>query len=67
MRCKANPKARRCAHKLLAVRTERDRCTWIECQTCRAKGPKKHSVTLALCAWIVYLSNDHPIRRKAAK
>lgn len=56
--------AKPCKHKLLAVCTERDRCTWIECCHCGVKGPKKHSVALAMCAWIVYLSNDHPRRRK---
>ncbi len=53
-----------CAHKLLEICTEKDRCSWVRCQTCNAKGPKKHSVVLALCAWIIYISNDHPRRRK---
>lgn len=56
-------KPKLCKHKLLSVNTERDRCTWIRCKTCGVSGPKKHSVALALCAWIVYLSNDHPKRR----
>jgi hypothetical protein len=53
-----------CKHKILDIRTEKDRCSWVQCQTCGAKAPKKHSVTLALCAWIIYASNDHPKRRK---
>lgn len=55
-----------CQHKLLQVRTESDRCSWIQCDTCKVKGPKKHSVTLALLAWVLYLANDHPKRRTAA-
>lgn len=52
-----------CKHKVLLIRTEKDRCSWVECGDCKVESPKKHSVTLALCAWIVFASNDHPKRR----
>jgi hypothetical protein len=59
---------KKCHHKILLIRTERDRCSWVECvDQCGVSGPKKHSVTLALCAWILFLANDHPKRRKHAK
>jgi hypothetical protein len=57
----------KCAHKTLDIHTEKDRCSWVQCAYCGAKAPKKHSVTLALCAWIIYASNDHPKRRKRAQ
>jgi hypothetical protein len=54
-----------CRHKTLGINTERDRCTWISCAHCGVKGPKKHSIALALCAWILFIANDHPKRRKS--
>lgn len=62
---KAPATAKVCRHRVLHVMTERDRCTWVECLKCGEVGPKKHSVTLALLAWILFLSSDHPKRRKA--
>lgn len=56
----------RCTHRVLELRTERDRCTWVMCMICSKEGPKKHSQTLALLAWIVSLGNQHP-RRKRVK
>jgi hypothetical protein len=55
---------RRCTHRMLWLDTEKDRCTWVLCTKCGLKGPKKHSQTLALLAWILFLANDHPKRRK---
>ena len=57
----------RCTHRILRLQTERDRCTWVQCITCGVEGPAKHSQTLALLAWIVFLANDHPKRHKAAR
>lgn len=54
-----------CAHRVLEIRTEKDRCSWVECCHCDLRGPKKHSVLLALLAWAVFISSDHPKRRKA--
>jgi hypothetical protein len=55
----------RCGHRFLEVRTEKGRCSWVVCDNgCGAKGPKKHSVALALIAWVLYISSDHPKRRK---
>lgn len=52
---------RKCSHSaLLHIRTEPDGCYWIECGACEKTGPAKHSVTLALLAWIVSLANKHP-------
>lgn len=52
-------KTKRCTHRHLTVRTEKDRCSWVECE-CGLKGPNKHSYTLALLAWALKLTNQHP-------
>jgi hypothetical protein len=57
---------RRCLHRKLAVRTESDGCSWVQC-ACGFRGPRKHSYGLALIAWVVKLSSDHPQRRAAAR
>lgn len=54
----------RCTHRTLAIGTEKDRCSWVQCARCGLEGPRKHSQTLALLAWIVFLASDHPKRRK---
>jgi hypothetical protein len=54
---------RRCTHRMLALCSETDRCTWVMCYHCKKEGPKKHSQTLALLAWIVHLGNQHPRRK----
>lgn len=51
---------RKCRHWVLELHTEADRCTWVVCAMCGKMGPKKHSQTLALLAWIVHLGNQHP-------
>lgn len=57
----------RCTHRHLSLETEKDRCTWVRCISCNLAGPAKHSQTLALLAWIVFIANDHPKRRKRMK
>lgn len=52
-----------CRHRKLSVKTEADRCSWVECQGCGKKGPKKHSYMLALVAWAVASVNQHPRTR----
>ena len=54
-----------CAHRKLEVKTEKDRCSWVVCRErgCRKRGPKKHSVQLAVIAWGVSLSDGHPRKR----
>jgi hypothetical protein len=52
-----------CRHRILHIHTEDDRCSWVQCVDCKVRGPKKHSITLALLAWIVFLGSDHPKRR----
>ena len=54
----------RCLHRSLQVRTERDRCSWVECSVCKKQGPKKHSYVLAVLAWAFHVLNQHP-RTKA--
>lgn len=54
----------KCAHRHLEIRTERDRCSWVECKGCGKTGPAKHSITLALLAWCVSLGDQHPRRKK---
>lgn len=56
-------KKQRCTHRLLRVMTEKDRCSWGKCLNCGLEGPKKHSYTLALMAWALFLTSDHPERR----
>ena len=53
-------KRAKCAHRLIRVRTERDRCSWVVCEVCGKGGPAKHSYTLALLAWALHLVNQHP-------
>jgi hypothetical protein len=55
---------RRCRHRTLTIRTEKDRCSWVEC-ACGFRGPHKHSYALAMMAFVVKLSSDHPQRRRA--
>lgn len=55
--------AKRCAHRALAIMTEKDRCSWVVCQRCRKRGPKKHSIVMALVAFAVALGDQHPRRR----
>lgn len=55
---------RRCTHRLLELHTEKDRCTWAVCGKCGKAGPKKHSQTLALLAWILHSGNQHPRKRR---
>ena len=49
-----------CTHRRITVLTEPDKCSWVQCQDCGKEGPKKHSYTLALLAWIVCLADKHP-------
>jgi hypothetical protein len=55
----------KCSHRSLKIWTEKDRCSWVECQYCFIKGPKKHSITLALLAWVVYLADIPKAARRA--
>ena len=54
---------KRCTHRELVVRTERDRCSWVACRKCGKKGPKKHSYMLALICFATSTVNQHPRRR----
>jgi len=49
-----------CSHRILRVRTEADRCSWVECMGCGKTGPKKHSYLLGVVAWLATLGNQHP-------
>ena len=57
-------KAKRCSHRELRVLTEKDRCSWVVCKGCRKRGPKKHSILLAIVAFAVSLGDQHPRRRR---
>ena len=48
---------RRCTHRTLIIRTERDRCSWVQCSRCKIRGPHKHSVVLAMLAWLVKIAD----------
>lgn len=56
-------KQKKCTHRVLELCTEKDRCTWVMCMMCNKTGPKKHSQTMALLAWVLHLANQHPRRR----
>lgn len=51
---------RPCSHRFLQVKTESDRCSWVQCEVCKKQGPKKHSYLLAILAWGLHLTNQHP-------
>ena len=36
-----------CTHTRREVRTEEDGCSFVQCQRCPARGPKRHSIRLA--------------------
>lgn len=48
---------KRCAHRNLEVKTEKDRCNWVRCRDCKKRGPKKHSVMLALVAFALAITS----------
>lgn len=54
-----------CKHTVLVVKTERDGCFWVKCgmKNCRVRGPKKHSKQLAIIAFGVSLSDQHPRKK----
>lgn len=57
--------AKRCSHRKLEIKTERDRCSWVVCRSgCRKRGPKKHSVVMAIMAFAVSLGDQHPRSRR---
>lgn len=37
-----------CRHVRVEVATEADGCRWVRCRDCGARGPKRHSVVLAV-------------------
>lgn len=37
-----------CQHKRRELKTEADRCYWLACLGCKARGPKRHSAALAI-------------------
>jgi len=39
-----------CQHKRRELCTESDGCYWLACLTCKARGPKRHSATLAIAS-----------------
>ncbi len=55
---------KRCVHRQLVVKTERDRCSWVHCHGCGKRGPKKHSYVLALIAFAVATVDQHPRVRR---
>lgn len=54
---------KRCSHRFLVVKTEKDRCSWVVCR-CGKRGPKKHSIVLALVAFAVAIGDQHPRRKR---
>lgn len=54
---------KRCAHRYIEIKTEKDRCSWGVCCRCKLKGPKKHSVTLALIAFALAMTDMNPRAR----
>jgi hypothetical protein len=62
LRVQAVPHERPQPASSITVRTEADGCSWVVCR-CGFSGPGKHSYALALMAWVVKLSSDHPRQR----
>lgn len=56
--------SRACPHRSLMVHTERDRCSWVECYMCAKTGPKKHSIVMAVLAWLVQVGDQHPRKKR---
>lgn len=54
----------RCTHRQIRIRTERDRCSWVECMRCSVVGPKKHTYTHAVLAFLVATINQHPRKKR---
>jgi hypothetical protein len=54
----------RCLHRQLIVRTEKDRCSWVECAKCKKAGPSKHSYFAAVIAWGLHTLNQHPRKKR---
>lgn len=57
----------RCTHRVLTVKTERDRCSWVVCNVCGKEGPKKHSYMLALICFATATVDQHPRARRRGK
>jgi hypothetical protein len=55
----------RCSHRHLTIKSEGDRCSWVQCNDCKEAGPRKHSYLLAILAWGLRLTNQHPRRVRA--
>lgn len=55
---------KKCTHRSIEVKTESDRCNWVQCKSCRKRGPKKHSYMLALVAFAVATVDQHPRTRR---
>lgn len=66
MAAAAKRQRRRCSHRSLVIRTEGDRCSWVQCLDCPKHGPRKHSYMLALICFATATVNQHP-RRKRSK
>lgn len=53
---------RGCMHRNWTICDEDDGCYWVECSWCGKRGPHKHSLAIAVMAWIVRLADQHPRR-----
>lgn len=58
---------RRCVHRNLVIRTEGDRCSWVQCLDCPKHGPRKHSYMLALVCFATATVNQHPRPRRVKR
>ncbi|HEX5461850.1 MAG TPA: hypothetical protein VFX20_17940 [Steroidobacteraceae bacterium] len=67
MAAKKHTHRRRCSHRNLVVRTEGDRCSWVQCADCRKVGPAKHSYMLALICFATATVNQHPRRKRSRR
>lgn len=54
---------KRCSHRFLTVLTEKDRCSWVVCNGCDKRGPRKHSYMLALICFATSTVDQHPRRK----
>lgn len=53
-----------CKHNRLTIKTEADGCSFVSCQDCRKRGPKKHSRRLAFLRFLSIGTNVRGTRKR---
>jgi len=53
-----------CKHNRRELCTEADGCYWLQCLACKARGPKRHSATLAVTSARNNMKQRAPIQKR---